>query len=330
MRAFVRYDNQGIIVPTSFVMKKTMPKVGQWKEISTSKSVSGFPAQSSQKNLRAFVRYNGKNKVVPGSVVVRGQVPAGNFSEVTYDLSRPLVPEPTTTTTSTIPPTTTTTSTTDVPAGIKFVDRPPDSTTGLISTISNDTPNSNGKFVVLADFFQVTEEVTLDTFVNLGFYSNNSSSFIGSGVSIFIYTDAGGMPSSNPTVPSGSILSLENISVGSGLSWQHITSTINERIEFTIDITEANGNVPVTLPIGNYWLCFGQNTSGAPAASGRWNWLGSSDTTLYQTMLIDPQNSFGAGATNWVTVTSLIGQNFPTCGWTLTKSVPTTTTTTTL
>lgn len=102
MRAFVRYDNQGIIVPTSFVMKKTMPKVGQWKEISTSKSVSGFPAQSSQKNLRAFVRYNGKNKVVPGSVVVRGQVPVGNFSEVTYDLSRPLVPEPTTTTTTSI------------------------------------------------------------------------------------------------------------------------------------------------------------------------------------------------------------------------------------
>ena len=90
MRAFVRYDNQGIIVPTSFVMKKTMPKVGQWKEISTSKSVSGFPAQSSQKNLRAFVRYNGKNKVVPGSVVVRGQVPSGNFSEVTYDLARPI------------------------------------------------------------------------------------------------------------------------------------------------------------------------------------------------------------------------------------------------
>tara|TARA_R110000744_G_scaffold166715_1_gene283961 strand:+ start:719 stop:2845 length:2127 start_codon:yes stop_codon:yes gene_type:complete len=90
MRAFVRYDNQGIIVPTSFVMKKTMPKVGQWKEISTSKSVSGFPAQSSQKNLRAFVRYNGKNKVVPGSVVLRGQVPSGNWSEITYDLSRPI------------------------------------------------------------------------------------------------------------------------------------------------------------------------------------------------------------------------------------------------
>jgi hypothetical protein len=101
MRAFVRYDNKGIIVPTSFVMKKTVPKVGQWKEISTSKSVSGSPAESSQKNLRAFVRYNGKNKVVAGSIVLRGQVPTGNWSELTYDLSRPLVPEPTTTTTTT-------------------------------------------------------------------------------------------------------------------------------------------------------------------------------------------------------------------------------------
>jgi surface protein len=92
MRAFVRYDNKGIIVPTSFVMKKTVPKVGQWKEISTSKSVSGSPAESSQKNLRAFVRYNGKNKVVAGSIVLRGQVPTGNWSELTYDLSRPLGP----------------------------------------------------------------------------------------------------------------------------------------------------------------------------------------------------------------------------------------------
>ena len=107
MRAFVRYDNKGIIVPTSFVMKKTVPKVGQWKEISTSKSVSGSPAESSQKNLRAFVRYNGENKVVAGSIVLRGQVPTGNWSELTYDLSRPLVPEPTTTTTSTtVAPTT--------------------------------------------------------------------------------------------------------------------------------------------------------------------------------------------------------------------------------
>ena len=662
MRAFVRYDNQGIIVPTSFVMKKTMPKVGQWKEISTSKSVSGFPAQSSQKNLRAFVRYNGKNKVVPGSVVVRGQVPLGNFSEVTYDLSRPLVPEPTTTTTSTtdvpvspfilemtISNTRTVTiplggpnfsgydfncdwgdgtstgqlvnadgnalesqmthtyqpgvydltitgkfpylyllgntnasssvsdikqwgdtqwesfaesfagciqltnitatdapdlsrirlnlglagkqffrtfsqcyflenlnfmanwdmngvelfegtfdnanqamtdysaianwdmstvtqikgifsqtdsaqygnskfndaaavhvanwdvsSVTDMedafynaeflttfpgsnwdvsnvvtmnemfwntnalsniegledwnisnvsdffrfmnssntgldatlyddvlinwsqlnvqpnvnidfgnstynagaaanakqflintynwtitdggqvptpPSGIEIVDRPGDKTTALISTLSTDTPNSSGNFIVLADFFQVAEEVTLDTFVNTGFYSVSNPNFIGSGVSIFIYTDAGGMPSSNPTVLGTSVFSLENIPVGSGFSWEFLGSPNADTLKFTLDITEANGNVPVTLPIGNYWLCFGQNTSGSPTASGRWNWTGSTATTLYQTMLIDPQNQFGAGATNWTTVTSLIGSNFPTCGWTLTISV---------
>ena len=206
------------------------------------------------------------------------------------------------------------------PSGVEIVDRPADQTTALISTFSN-TPNSSGNFIVLADFFQVTEEVTLDTFVNAGFYSVNSSNFTGSGVSIFIYTDAGGMPSSNPTVLGTSVFSLENIPVGSGFSWEFLGSPNPNTLKFTLDITEANGNVPVTLPIGNYWLCFGQNTSGSPTASGRWNWNGSSATTLYQTMLIDPQNQFGAGATNWVTVTSLIGSNFPTCGWTLTISV---------
>jgi hypothetical protein len=48
MRAFVRYDKKGIIVPSSFVMKRNKPKVGRWLEISTTKSVSGPPTQSSQ------------------------------------------------------------------------------------------------------------------------------------------------------------------------------------------------------------------------------------------------------------------------------------------
>ena len=91
MRAFVRYDKKGIIVPSSFVMKRNKPKVGRWLEISTTKSVSGAPTQSSQGNLRAFVRYNGQNKIVSGSIVVRGQVPEnGNWVEITYDVRRPI------------------------------------------------------------------------------------------------------------------------------------------------------------------------------------------------------------------------------------------------
>ena len=93
MRAFVRYDSKGIIVPSSFVMKQSKPKVGKWLEINSIKSVSGSPSKSSQGNLRAFVRYDGQNKVVPGSIVIRGQVPSGNWSEITYDLSRPIANE---------------------------------------------------------------------------------------------------------------------------------------------------------------------------------------------------------------------------------------------
>jgi surface protein len=81
-------------------MKRNKPKVGRWLEISTTKSVSGPPTQSSQGNLRAFVRYDGQNKIVPGSVLVRGQVPEnGNWVEITYDIRRP---EPSTTTTTTV------------------------------------------------------------------------------------------------------------------------------------------------------------------------------------------------------------------------------------
>lgn len=93
MKAFVRYNSKGIIVPSSFVMKKNKPKVGNWLEISSTKSVSGSPAENSQGNLRAFVRYNGQNKIVPGSIVLRGQVPSGNWSEITYNLARPIANE---------------------------------------------------------------------------------------------------------------------------------------------------------------------------------------------------------------------------------------------
>ena len=91
MRAFVRYDSKGIIVPTSFVMKKSKPKVGNWLEISTTKSTVNPPDGSSLGNLRAFVRYNAQNKIVPGSVVVRSQVPqSGNWGEITYSTARPI------------------------------------------------------------------------------------------------------------------------------------------------------------------------------------------------------------------------------------------------
>ena len=91
MRAFVRYDSKGIIVPTSFVMKKSKPKVGNWLEISTTKSTTSPPNGSSLGNLRAFVRYNAQNRIVPGSVVVRSQVPQnGNWGEITYSTARPI------------------------------------------------------------------------------------------------------------------------------------------------------------------------------------------------------------------------------------------------
>jgi hypothetical protein len=33
LRAFVRYDGSGRIVPGSLILRRKMPKVGKWKEI---------------------------------------------------------------------------------------------------------------------------------------------------------------------------------------------------------------------------------------------------------------------------------------------------------
>lgn len=35
LRAFVRYDGSGRVIPGSLVLRKDAPKVGRWKEITT-------------------------------------------------------------------------------------------------------------------------------------------------------------------------------------------------------------------------------------------------------------------------------------------------------
>lgn len=33
LKAFVRYDGSGRVVPSSLILRKKMPKVGKWKEV---------------------------------------------------------------------------------------------------------------------------------------------------------------------------------------------------------------------------------------------------------------------------------------------------------
>lgn len=95
LKAYVRYNKKGIIVPSSLVIQQFKPKNGNWEEISFNKTELSSPVNNSINNLRAFVRYNGKNKVISGSLIVRNRVPQeGNWKEITYKKSFPLNNKP--------------------------------------------------------------------------------------------------------------------------------------------------------------------------------------------------------------------------------------------
>jgi len=91
-----------------------------------------------------------------------------------------------------------------------------------------------------------------------------------------------------------------------------------------VNVTAANGGTQVTLPAGDYWVSFAPAVVGGSAGGGRWNWTGSftTETGIFPanaSLLIDPDDLFGAGATDWTEIGGLIGADFPSFGWTLTS-----------
>ena len=109
LTAYVRYDNQGRIVPGGPIVTSVKPKVGDWVAISDVLVTTTPPNYK----LRAFVRYinriggqNNSNKYVAGSLILQHDAPQdGNWKEVYF--IKPCE--------SCNPVTTTTTTTTCVP-----------------------------------------------------------------------------------------------------------------------------------------------------------------------------------------------------------------------
>jgi hypothetical protein len=191
------------------------------------------------------------------------------------------------------------------------IERPADGATSLIST------NGDGDAgVFCADFFTVDEDTTLGSFVFTGFNStlpNLEDVLIGG--DFFIYQDGGGFPDADPT-STDALVNLTSVQLDAGLT--KLVDGDDTDIGYQIDVTAANGGVQVTLPAGDYWVAFAPAVVGASAADGRWNWTGSTVVTANEPLLIDPDDLFGAGATDWVSISGLIGADFPSFGFTLT------------
>lgn len=197
------------------------------------------------------------------------------------------------------------------------IERITDNTTALITT--NGDADAG---VYCSDFFTLEEDVTLGSFTFPGFYS--SAVEIGDlllGGDFFIYVDGGGFPDADPTT-ADALVNLTNVQLGAGLELLLDADDIESG--WIVNVTAANGGTQVTLPAGDYWVAFAPAVVGDSAGAGRWNWSGSFTTEIgippaNASLLIDSDDLFGAGATDWTEISGLIGADFPSFGWTLTS-----------
>lgn len=111
-----------------------------------------------------------------------------------------------------------------------------------------------------ADYFELQNETTLST---LTIYRNDEFGTFAGGdpFSIHIFQDDNGQPDGFPYDGSGEgelgsdgIVYFPLVEEGSPGFEYIFDGSSNSRIYFTVDVTAANGGVPITLPAGSYWL----------------------------------------------------------------------------
>ena len=192
-----------------------------------------------------------------------------------------------------------------------IVDRPVDGLTALISTEGID-----GSGVYSADSFTTNEAFALNSITFYGQNSNGES--IGSlvtGLNVILYTNNGGSPGIDihPQINGSGIIEFKDIS-----SDHYIINQDDNVSSFTVDLISANGGESPMLAPGTYWIVFYPSVTTFADDSGRWNWFLSPSLAPYETLLIDPQDMFGFGATGWNKISNLIGDIANSFAWTMT------------
>lgn len=174
-------------------------------------------------------------------------------------------------------------------------------TSGIVSDVL-----SNGNFVTVADDFTLTESADVSKINISGFQNQNSLSTLCTGIMLYIYTDNGGQPSG---IPGDSNAYVAKVDVSAPSSVYTINNPSAGSFVFTVDLAAANGS-PVALQANTkYWLVFSPKVNiTAYTAATRWNWY-TGTVTDTEAKLVDPQNAFGAGATDWTDISLLTGDS---------------------
>jgi hypothetical protein len=158
LKAFVRFDGSGRIVPSSLIVQAFKPKVGNWKEIDA-KECCNYVAPTTTSTTT----------IAPITTTTTTAEPTTTTTSTTI--------EPTTTTTTTVEPTTTTTTTAasgyvtwEMAASIVSAEDACNGGSGLVTLYSATSPLTNG-MVLYSD-------TALTIPVNSGWYVNPSNSTV--------------------------------------------------------------------------------------------------------------------------------------------------------
>lgn len=180
--------------------------------------------------------------------------------------------------------------------------QPVDGTSGIVSDLISDS----GLGTYSADDFVLDDTYVIQSISAPGFRSGGGDIAASmTGLDIYIYSNIGGLPSSNPTAPGTGLLEIVNLSPTSSA-----LTIINN--EFTVDVTSVLG-YELELTAGTYWLVVAAR---APAAS-RWNWFQSSTGGNAQ---IFDEGNFGAPF-DWTGFLAL-GLSFDSLAFTISGTPP--------
>ncbi len=173
-------------------------------------------------------------------------------------------------------------------------------TNGIVSNVL-----STGSFVLCADDFTVSQTTTVSSISVTGFQNSGTlETGISTGLILYIYSNASGIPASNPTVTT--YVPVAKIDISN-------TSPAYSLVKTGTNTYTYNVNVALAIPAGvtlqpgvTYWLAFAPKTNlTAYTATTRFNWFTATTASGNPAKLIDPTNAFGANATNWTNVSTL-------------------------
>lgn len=196
---------------------------------------------------------------------------------------------------------------------IKF-NQTPDFDNGIISMVDQDNNQ-----IIAADDFQVSEATKVDKFVFYGTQSYDDLPDYYLGTKMYIFDDNNGKPAGKPSDISTAVAV---INIDENNTAANVAGNGNPfEFVFEVDVTKALGHDLTLVANKKYWVAFAPKVDlfdeyGMDADETFYWSLGNGN--LSEPVLIDEADLFEAAATNWSTISSLLGETFEGLAFTIT------------